>query len=332
MISEDSKAIILLCTRMVLDKNSEVQPFTLSEWNALAKKIASSNYQRPGSLFGETMEGLVEGLQISTDQAARTVHLLGFARRLGFEFERLESTGIWIITRADKDYPQKYKERLKEKSPAVLFGVGEKTLLNQAGVAIVGSRNITENEQSFAEMIGNSAAYNGMVVFSGGARGVDITAMKNAIEGRGCSVGLLADSLERAIRKPEYRRALLNGDMALISPYGTNTGFSVGAAMGRNKLIYGLADYAVVVSSDHKKGGTWAGAIEAMKYKWLPVFVRQHEQMPLGNQALIQMGGIELPDPLPVAVKDLKKWMDEQKEVWQESSILSTNFKQGSLF
>jgi predicted Rossmann fold nucleotide-binding protein DprA/Smf involved in DNA uptake len=35
--------------------------------------------------------------------------------------------------------------------------------------------------------------------------------------------------------------------------------------MGRNKLIYGLADFGVVVSSDYKTGGTWSGAVEALK-------------------------------------------------------------------
>ena len=52
------------------------------------------------------------------------------------------------------------------------------------------------------------------------------------------------------------------------------TGFSVGTAMGRNKLIYGLAEFAVVVSNDHQTGGTWAGAVEALKGGWCPVLAR----------------------------------------------------------
>jgi predicted Rossmann fold nucleotide-binding protein DprA/Smf involved in DNA uptake len=31
--------------------------------------------------------------------------------------------------------------------------------------------------------------------------------------------------------------------------------------MGRNKLIYAMADYGLVVSAEHKKGGTWAGEL-----------------------------------------------------------------------
>ena len=110
--------------------------------------------------------------------------------------------------------------------------------------------------------------------------------MKNAVDGRGCSLGVLASSLEAAIKKPDYRNALLRGDLALITPYGSNSGFTVGTAMGRNKLIYCLAEYAVVVSSDLNKGGTWAGASEVLKNDWLPLFVRQNPDLPEGNEEL----------------------------------------------
>jgi predicted Rossmann fold nucleotide-binding protein DprA/Smf involved in DNA uptake len=41
--------------------------------------------------------------------------------------------------------------------------------------------------------------------------------------------------------------------LVLVTPYRPDHGFSVGAAMGLNKIIYGASDYAVVVSSDYKK-------------------------------------------------------------------------------
>jgi predicted Rossmann fold nucleotide-binding protein DprA/Smf involved in DNA uptake len=53
--------------------------------------------------------------------------------------------------------------------------------------------------------------------------------------------------------------------LCLVTPFSPNAGFSIGAAMGRNRLIYCLADYAIVVASDAESGGTWAGATEALK-------------------------------------------------------------------
>jgi len=42
------------------------------------------------------------------------------------------------------------------------------------------------------------------------------------------------------------------GRLALLTPYSPTGAFRP-AAMGRNKVIYGLADFAVVVSSDYRR-------------------------------------------------------------------------------
>ena len=109
-----------------------------------------------------------------------------------------------------------------------------------------------------------------MPVVSGGARGTDRLAMGAALDAGGVAFGVLADSLERTVRQPDLRQLLLDGQLVLLTPYAPTAGFSVGAAMGRNKVIYGLADFAVVVSSDYQTGGTWAGAVEALKGGWCP--------------------------------------------------------------
>ena len=82
--------------------------------------------------------------------------------------------------------------------------------------------------------------------------------------------------------------------------------------MGRNRLIYTLADYAIVVASDAETGGTWAGATEALKNNWLPVFALEHEQMPEGNKLLLQKGALAFPHPFPDAPVKLPAWLKEQ--------------------
>jgi predicted Rossmann fold nucleotide-binding protein DprA/Smf involved in DNA uptake len=67
--------------------------------------------------------------------------------------------------------------------------------------------------------------------------------------------------------------------------------------MGRNKYIYAVADYALVVSSSVGKGGTWAGATEALeRIKDVPIFVRMQGTVPEGNRQLLKKGA----QPLPV--------------------------------
>ena len=88
----------------------------------------------------------------------------------------------------------------------------------------------------------------------------------------------------------------MDGRLVLVSPYDPAAGFNVGHAMGRNKLIYALADAALVVSADYKKGGTWAGAVEQLdRLKLVPVYVRSDSDR--GLQALIDKGAHSWPDP-----------------------------------
>jgi len=150
--------------------------------------------------------------------------------------------------------------------------------------------------------------------------------MNAALTSRGTAVGILADSLEKSIRNPENRAAIGRGDLCLVTPYSPSAPFSVGTAMGRNKLIYTLADYAIVVASDAEKGGTWAGATEALKSKWLPIFVLDHPNMPEGNKLLIQKGALPFPHPFPEHPLKLKTWLEEQ------SAKIKTDPQQPSLF
>lgn len=308
-ISLDSQAILLLCSHIGLSSNSDYSSLTLKEWNPLAKRLQSIS-MRPGDLLGLTSEEIQNQLGINLEEAERYCHLLQRSGSLAIELERLASLGIHVLTRADQEYPARYRQRLKESAPAVLFSAGEKALLGQPGIAVVGSRHLDEAGKACAEFVGNSCGLSGLVLYSGGAKGVDTISMNAALTSRGTAVGILADSLEKSIRNPENRAAISRGDLCLITPYSPNAPFSVGTAMGRNKLIYTLADYAIVVASDVEKGGTWAGATEALKSKWLPIFVLNHPDMPEGNKMLIKKGAYKFPHPFPDNYLQLKTWLE----------------------
>lgn len=82
--------------------------------------------------------------------------------------------------------------------------------------------------------------------------------------------------------------------------------------MGRNRLIYTLSDYAIVVASDAGKGGTWAGATEVLKAGWVPLFVLHHPAMPEGNRQLIEKGALPFPHPFPHHFSKLTKWLQDE--------------------
>ena len=260
--------------------------------------------------MGLTTTDLQTQLGLAVDDAVRISTLLSRMESILRNLEYLAGLGIFPLTRVDSDYPERYRHRLKDSAPTVLFYAGEKALLGQPGIAVVGSRHLDEAGQECARFVGNACGISGQVLYSGGAKGVDTLSMESALEARGTAVGVLADSLEKVVRVRQ--EALRRGDLCLVTSYSPNAGFSVGAAMGRNRLIYCLADYAIVVASDAETGGTWAGASEALRNGWVPVFVLEHDKMPEGNKLLLQRGASAFPHPFKISPLHLAAWLKER--------------------
>jgi predicted Rossmann fold nucleotide-binding protein DprA/Smf involved in DNA uptake len=317
-LSPDSLAILLLCSQLGVDDDS-AKPLTLREWNPLVRRLQAA-YLRPSDLLAVLIGD--SPLELSPDEATRIASLV--SRDIQHELHRLASIGIYPLTHADSDYPERYRQRLKDSAPTVLFYAGEKALLGQPGIAVVGSRHLDEAGQECARFVGNACGMSGLVLYSGGAKGVDTLSMDSALEARGTAVGVLADSLEKVVRTRQD--ALRRGDLCLVTPYSPSAGFSVGAAMGRNRLIYTLADYAIVVASDVETGGTWAGATETLKNGWVPIFVLEHEQMPEGNKLLLQNGALPFPHPFREKPVKLQAWLKDK------ASNLPARPEQPSLF
>jgi predicted Rossmann fold nucleotide-binding protein DprA/Smf involved in DNA uptake len=290
-LTEDTKAITLLCG--VFGKNRSEKPLSLTEYSSLVRWLIGVK-MRPKDLFQK--ETIAEASMGSGIDKQRLESLLGRGVQLGFAIEEWQRNGIWIISRSDADYPNRYKHHLKDKAPPLLFGVGNRSLLSGGGLGIVGSRNVDQAGEAFTRQVAELCAYNGMPVVSGGARGVDQISMTTALEAGGVSIGILAENLLRKSVERKNRQAIADGRLLLLSPYHPNARFTVGTAMGRNKLIYAMSDYSIIVSAEYKKGGTWAGAEEELKRKKsLSVFVRVGKDAPQGNSKLLDLGAIPLP-------------------------------------
>lgn len=290
-LTNDTKAIILLCG--ILGKDRTVKPLSQSEYNALASWLVREKLRPESLLDRDKLEEAAAGAKI---ERARLEKLLERGVQLGFAIEEWERSGLWVISRSDPEYPTRYKTHLREKAPPLLYGAGDKSLLRGGGLAIVGSRNVDSQGEAFTRQVSEACVRNRMMVVSGGARGVDQIAMRAALEAGGQTIGVLAENLLKTSIERHARYAIAEGQMLLISPYHPQARFTVGTAMGRNKLIYAMADYGLVVSADHKKGGTWAGAEEELKReKSIAVFVRSGEKAPAGNKKLLDLGAMEWP-------------------------------------
>jgi predicted Rossmann fold nucleotide-binding protein DprA/Smf involved in DNA uptake len=230
--------------------------------------------------------------------SARIKRLLDRGFLMSQAVECWQTRAIWVVSRADAEYPRGLKMRLKDDAPPVIYGCGEAAILDTGGLAVVGSRNVDDTLVEYTEGVGRLAAKARRTLVSGGARGIDQAAMRGALEAGGKVAGVLADNLEKAVLVRDHREVLMDGRLVLISPYDPVAGFNVGHAMQRNKLIYALADAALVVNSDYEKGGTWAGAIEQLeKLRLVPVYVRSNGETGKGLESLRRKGALPWPNP-----------------------------------
>ena len=299
-VSDNTKAILLLTAPLIVGKGGDsVKPLTLAEYNKLARGLSEAGRQPADLLETEPSEALPGGHPGLDPRRIRQLIERGFL--LSQALERWQARAIWVVSRADAGYPQRLKSRLGAKAPAVLYGCGREELLEQGGLAVVGSRHTSQELLEYAEGLGRLAAAADCAIISGGAKGVDAAAMRGALQEPGGVVGVLTGELESGALNPEYREPLGNGQLALISPYDPKTRFNVGNAMQRNKLIYALADAGLVVDSDDGKGGTWNGAVEQLdKLRLAPIYARAEGPLGAGLKGLLRKGALPWPNPANV--------------------------------
>ncbi len=297
-LSANAQAILLLTAPLIMGRAADksVRPLTLAEYNRLARWLKEYGKQPADLLSHDSIEYFTE-FQIGVD-LERLRQLLGRGFLLSQVLESWRSRSIWTVTRADANYPDRLKRRLAEKSPPVLYGCGDRNLLENGGLAVVGSRNADDVEIEYSEIVGRMAAAAGCSIVSGGARGVDRAAMFGAMEEGGTAVGVLSDGLESAVMNRENRDILIDGRLVLLSPYDPRAGFNVGNAMARNKLVYALADAGLVVESDYGTGGTWNGAVEQLeKMGLVHIYARANGDVSDGLKALHRKGALKWPSP-----------------------------------
>jgi len=289
----DADAILLLCATFGQKGTSEIKPLNISEYERLAGWLREERL-RPFNLLDPDLDISSPRMPISQE---RIQSLLRRGVTLSLALEKWQSQGIWILSRADSDYPKRLKEYLQHQAPPILYGVGNMSNLSKGGLAIVGSRNVDEEGTEYTQRVTQACVDSEIQVVSGGAKGVDRTAMVSALEVGGTVVGVMADSLSKEAVSVKYREGLQSQKLTLISTYDPDMGFNVGNAMGRNKYIYALAEYALVVCSDFKNGGTWAGATEALeKHKNTQVFVKAIGNISEGNSKLLENGAKPFPE------------------------------------
>ncbi|MDE2731445.1 MAG: DNA-processing protein DprA [Bacteroidota bacterium] len=308
----DVEAILLLNVPFG-QGSAEFRPLTPGQYREFAQWLYARNLS-PADLLGDERDrilsdwdhnAVLENARIKKPTREHIEHLLGRGFEMGLVMGDWESAGLWALTRADQDYPRHLRRRLGRNSPPVLFGCGEKGWLSQPAVAVVGSRDASPEDLEFCRNFGAHVSREGAVLVSGAAKGVDRNAMSGAMKAGGFAVGVMAEGLLRKSSSPKDRLWIQEGHLTLVSQFPPEARWRGHQAMIRNKLIYCLSDAALVVASadgsklSKGKSGTWTGATENIRNKWVPLWVKRTHDDKSGNAALVRKGGQWLPEPFP---------------------------------
>lgn len=289
--SENDLPIVALCTNLG-DSNAPYNPLTNIQYNSLAHRIYKSSIKSPKNLMDniDDLDKFWEELKLPYKLKDRIEYLLSPERvtRIYFALEELRRKNIRVITRASSNYPKKLKDKLKEKRPSVIFYIGNLELLDEKIVGIVGSRNIGEEEKNFVKDVAKDLLDKSYTIISGGAKGTDTIAEEYAIKNNGNVILFLSSDMLKKIQYSDVIKHIINEKMLILSESIPNSHFRAYTAMERNKYIYSLSDFVVIAKTDYNKGGTWAGATEAIKNNYCDVIVKDDKS--IGFQALIDKG------------------------------------------
>ena len=212
-----------------------------------------------------------------------------------FLAENIINQGFELIPIISPEYSKILKGNLKAShSPAVLYIKGNKQILKERSIAIVGSRAASPVALDFTDNIAKLASKNFKVVVSGFAKGVDKQALDSALNYKGQSIIVLPQGIATfGSGFKTYYKQIQEGDVLVLSTFFPKAPWKTELAMARNPIIYGLAE-EIYVAESSEKGGTWSGVIDGLR-KGRKIFVRQPEVGENNaNGLLIQKGGISV--------------------------------------
>lgn len=160
---------------------------------------------------------------------------------------------ITIININDKHYPEKLKNIYDP--PVVLFAKGNLELLNQNGLAIVGSRNATEYGLKQSYTMAYNLSKSGLAIISGLAKGVDKMAHLGAINSKGKTIAIIGCGLDIIYPKENYEvyQKIFNEGL-IISEYIVGTRPMPENFPMRNRIISALSDGVLLIEARKRSG------------------------------------------------------------------------------
>ena len=153
---------------------------------------------------------------------------------------------------------EKYPERLRyiENPPSRLYALGNINVLNELGIAVVGSRTNTQyGERMCKRFTKNLVEYN-INIISGLAYGIDSISHETCLKNSGKTIAVLPSGLKNICRATNKNLIIpiLKNNGVIISEYESSISADSAKFLERNRIVAGLSAGTLVIEAGYRSG------------------------------------------------------------------------------
>ncbi|MGI8669429.1 MAG: DNA-processing protein DprA, partial [Aridibacter sp.] len=181
------------------------------------------------------------------------------------ELKNVRELGGDVLVLDDGSYPHLLREIADP--PITLYVLGNwQECFETPCIGVVGSRRCTTYGRNASEMLGRDLAEHGVCVVSGFARGIDSSAHKGVIEGKGKTIAVLGTGIDGVYPKENAKLfdEILDNGGAIVSQFPLGTPPLKENFPYRNRIISGLS-YGVLLIEATERSGSLITARLAME-------------------------------------------------------------------
>jgi len=187
--------------------------------------------------------------------------------------DRVTSQGVRLITVLDEDYPENLK--LIFNRPPFIWVRGELEPRNLRAIAVVGTRQATEEGRAAAARLARGLAQARVIVLSGLARGIDTAAQAATIEAGGRTVAVMGTGILAPVypaENGELAERIVGTGGAIVSQFWPQAPPRKANFPRRNVVMSGMSAGTVVVEAAATSGAKMQArlALEHGKHLFLP--------------------------------------------------------------
>lgn len=159
-----------------------------------------------------------------------------------------------IIEYAEKSYPERL--RYIENPPSRLYAKGNIDILNEIGIAVIGSRTNTQYGEKMCKTFVKQLVEYDINIISGLALGIDGIAHKTCVKNSGKTIAVLPSGLKNIYpsKHRELAKTIVDNGGVIISEYEDNVKADYKKYLERNRIVAGLGIGTLVVEGGARSG------------------------------------------------------------------------------